>query len=175
MKKLVNGEYIELTAEEMAELEKQGVIANAIEAQRPFTDAEIADVFFKQKINELEVDDKTALRMKSKYPAWEEIIGKAVGVGFKFTYKDGLYKVISAHTAAEGWRPDEGTESLYARIDETHSGELSDPIPYSGNTALICGIYYVENSRIYKCIRDTEIPVYGALSDLAGIYVEAVS
>lgn len=174
MKKYVNGEYIEMTAEEIAELEVQQIIAVAMEAARPFTDAEIADIFFKQKINTLEVDDSTALRMKSKYPKWEEIIGKAVSVGFKFTYKDVLYKVISAHTAMEAWKPDEGTESLYARIDETHAGTLEDPIPYNGNMALVGGLYYIQDYHIYKCFRDTINPVYNPLEDLVGLYVELI-
>ena len=74
----------------------------------------------------------------------------------------------------EAWLPDEGTESLYSRIDEAHAGTLEDPIPYSFNMALMNGMYYVQDDHIYKCIRDTVNPVYNRLADLAGTYVEAV-
>lgn len=169
-----NGIIRELTKEETAEVERQTILANVLESSRPFTDAEITDLFIKQNINTLKVDDNTALRMKGKYPDFKEIIGKELEAGFKFTYKDALYKVISAHTAMEAWLPDEGTESLYARIDEAHAGTLEDPIPYHGNMALMNGMYYVQDDHIYKCIRDTVNPVYNRLADLAGTYVEAV-
>ena len=36
------------------------------------------------------------------------------------------------------------------------------------------GKHYIQNSVIYLCIRDTVNPVYHALSELVGVYVEAV-
>lgn len=68
--------------------------------------------------------------------------------------------------------PGEGTESLYTRIDETHAGTLSDPIPYNGNMALEAGKYYSQSGAVYLCTRDTVNPVYSALADLVGLYVE---
>ena len=53
-------------------------------------------------------------------------------------------------------------------------GTLADPIPYSGNMALENGKHYIQNGVIYICIRDTVNPVYHALSELVGVYVEAV-
>lgn len=67
-----------------------------------------------------------------------------------------------------------GTESLYTRIDEHHDGTKYDPIPYSGNMALQNGKYYMQGGVLYKCTRDTGNPVYNALADLVGIYVELV-
>ena len=64
--------------------------------------------------------------------------------------------------------------AMVAEICETHSGELEDPIPYSGNMALEKGKYYFENNGIYLCIRDTINPVYHKLSELIGLYVEEV-
>ena len=65
-----------------------------------------------------------------------------------------------------------GTESLYERIDETHAGTIDDPIPYEGNMALTAGLYYSQGGVIYLCTRDTVNPVYNALADLVGLYVE---
>ena len=47
-------------------------------------------------------------------------------------------------------------------------------IAYDGNMALENGKYYVQNEIVYRCTRDTVNPVYNALADLVGIYVEVV-
>ncbi len=65
----------------------------------------------------------------------------------------------------------DGTDSLYARIDEQHDGTKYDPIPYSGNMALEAGKYYSQSGKTYLCNRDTGNPVYNALADLVGLYV----
>jgi hypothetical protein len=53
-------------------------------------------------------------------------------------------------------------------------GSLENPIPYEGNMALEEGKYYQQSGVVYLCTRDTGVPVYNALKDLVGIYVEAV-
>ena len=68
----------------------------------------------------------------------------------------------------------ESTESLYTRIDEQHDGTKYDPIPYDGNMALQSGKYYTQNNILYLCNRNTVNPVYNALAELVGLYVEVV-
>ena len=51
---------------------------------------------------------------------------------------------------------------------------MEDPIPYNGNMELTAGLYYSQDGVIYLCNRDTGIPVYNALADLVGNYVEVV-
>lgn len=122
------------------------------------------------------LDDAQALTVKAIYPQWSEVIGQTVKQGFKFLYNDVLYKVIQPDglTIQEQYIPGEGTESLYAVINETNAGTQEDPIPYSGNMALENGKYYSQDGAIYLCNRDTEIPVYQDLKDLVGLYVTAV-
>ena len=121
------------------------------------------------------LDDVQALTVKAIYPQWSEIIGQTVALGYKFLYGDVLYKTIQdSLQIQEQWIPGEGTESLYAVIDETHAGTQEDPIPYNGNMALENGKYYSQDGVIYLCNRDTEIPVYQDLKDLVGLYVTAV-
>ena len=119
------------------------------------------------------LEDAQALTVKAIYPQWAEVIGQTVKQGFKFLYGDALYKVIQPDglTIQEQYIPGEGTESLYAVIDETHAGTKEDPIPYAGNMALENGKYYSQDGVIYLCNRDTEIPVYQALKDLVDLYV----
>lgn len=118
------------------------------------------------------LDDVQALTVKVIYPQWSEVIGQTVAMGYKFLYGDILYKTIQDNLQIqEQWIPGEGTESLYAVIDETHAGTQEDPIPYNGNMALENGKYYSQDGVTYLCNRDTEIPVYQALKDLVELYV----
>lgn len=119
------------------------------------------------------LDDAQALTVKAIYPQWDEVIGQAVKQGFKFLYNDILFKVIQPDglIIQEQYIPGEGTESLYAVINETNAGTQEDPIPYAGNMALENGKYYSQDGVIYLCNRDTEIPVYQALKDLVDLYV----
>ena len=124
--------------------------------------------------NAVERSDLDALAVKDIYPAWDSLIGQTVNADFKLTYDGKLYKVIQAHTVQADWIPGVGTESLYAVIDEGHTGAEDDPIPYDGNMELFEGLHYVQNGVTYRCTRNSEQPVYHALSDLVGLYVEVV-
>lgn len=124
--------------------------------------------------NAVERSDLDALAVKDIYPAWDSLIGQTVNVDFKLTYDGKLYKVIQAHTVQADWVPGVGTESLYAVIDEGHTGAEDDPIPYDGNMELFEGLYYIQNGVTYRCTRNSGQPVYHALSDLVGLYVEVV-
>ena len=174
MRKYINGEYIDMTAEEIAAMEAEAAKFEAYERTRPLTAEEVNAMLIRQQINSLAVDDNTALRMREFYPDWEDMIGQTVEkAGFRFKHGDNLYKTIPAnHTFQADWVPGVGTESLYTRIDETHAGTLDDPIPYNGNMALESGKYYSQNGLVYRCTRDTVNPVHNALADLVGLYVE---
>ena len=124
----------------------------------------------------LTVDDNTALRMRQFYPTFASIVGQTVKQSFRFTYGDKLWSVAQAElTIQSNYPPGTGTESLYAEVCETHEGTLNDPIPYAGNMALENGKYYLQDWVIYLCIRDTVSPVFNALADLVGQYVEEVT
>ena len=69
------------------------------------------------------------------------------------------------------WEPG-NSPALWTEICESHTGTLADPIPYSGNMALESGKYYIQDGVVYRCTRDTINPVYNALTDLVGLYVE---
>lgn len=115
-----------------------------------------------------------ALDVVTLYPKWADLIGKTVDKAeYKFQYNGKLYKTIPAnHTFQKDWVPGVGTESIYTRIDETHDGTQYDPIPYDGNMVLEAGLYYTQGGVVYLCNRDTGQPVYNALADMVGIYVE---
>lgn len=177
MRKFINGQYIDLTPDELAAMQAELAKAEAYERHRPLTVDEVSRMLIAQQINSLTVDDQTAVRMTAFYPEWSDLIGKTVDKsGYKFKHNGKLYKTIPAmHTFQSDWVPGVGTESIYTRIDEEHAGTLADPIPYEGNMALTASLYYIQNGVTYLCNRDTINPVYNALVDLVGVYVEAVS
>lgn len=139
--------------------------------RRPMSQSAVNKMLISQQINTLTVDDNTALRMKQFYPEWAE--NTAYAVSHKVQYGGKLWRVVQAHTAQIGWEP-VNVPSLWTEVCETHSGTLEDPIPYDGNMALENGKHYSQNSTIYLCNRDTVNPVYNALSELVGLYVEIV-
>lgn len=175
MKKVINGKYIEVTAEELRIEEKQSAIRNAREKYSPMSAEEVTRLLIAQQINTLVVDDVTALRMKDFYPKWKvgATYGAVYGGGHKVQYGGKLWRLLQPHTAHEGWEP-ENAPSLWERINETHDGTIDDAIPYDGNMVLANGKYYMQDDKIYRCNRDTGNPVYHALAELVGLYVEEV-
>ena len=180
-------EYVEpapLTDDEIAELQEQAdrdaARAKVLERTRPLTEDEVAAMLIAQQINTLTVNDQTALRMRRYYPTFAELVGQTVSHGTKFRVDDSedadLYKTIQPELTIQAhYPPGVGTESLYTRIDEAHDGTKYDPIPYDGNMALESGKHYTQSGMTYLCSRDTVNPVYNALSELVGIYVEVVN
>ena len=180
MKKYVNGQYIELTEEEITAMQDAAAQAEAEEKRRALSSSEVQEMLVRQQINTLAVDDQTALRMRRYYPAFTELVGQTVSQGTKFRVDDSedadLYKTIQPELTIQAhYPPGVGTESLYTRIDEAHDGTKYDPIPYDGNMALESGKYYTQSGMTYLCSRDTVNPVYNALSELVGIYVEVIN
>lgn len=174
MKIYENGVIRDMTAEEIAEVEEAQARYEAEEKHRPYTIGEVSEMLIRQQINTLTVDDQTALRMIAFYPEYE--VDHEYKPGEKFVSAGKLYKVLQAHTSQSTWVPGAaGTESLYARIDEEHDGTKYDPIPYEGNMELYAGKYYTQDGVLYRGTRDTGNPVYNALSELVGLYVEVVN
>ena len=120
MKKYVNGEPVEITAEEVSAME-------TAERSRPLTAEEVSRMLIASQINSLAVDDSTALRMREFYPLWEA--GQDYTAGFRLRYGGLLYKVLQAHTSQETWAPD-AAPSLFAKVlipDENVIPEWEQP------------------------------------------------
>lgn len=167
--KISESEYLEA----IQKLSGRAKVAEALyDKTRPLTESEVSRLLIAQQINTLSVDNNTALRMLEFYPEWAA--GTAYDAGYKVQHGGRLWRCVQAHTAQVGWEPSVNTASLWEEICETHDGTLDDPIPYSGSMALESGKYYIQDYVIYLCTRDTGNPVYNPLSELVGLYVEAV-
>lgn len=171
MKKYVNGVYYDMTPEEVAAHQAEAKRHEVAEKYRPLTEGEVTAMLITAQINTLTVDDSTALRMKMFYPEWA--VNVSYSVGYKVQCNGRLWRCVQAHTALTGWEP-ENAASLWEQVNVNHDGTLDDPVPYEGNMALTAGLHYFQDGRIYLCTRDTVNPVYNALDDLVGIYVEVV-
>lgn len=162
--------YRDMTEGEIADIEAEAAKFEAYERTRPLTESEVSRLLIAQQINTLSVDDNTALRMVEFYPAWAT--DTAYPAGYKVQHGGKLWRCLQAHTSQTGWEPSTATASLWEEICESHDGTLADPIPYEGNMALESGKYYIQDYVIYLCTRSTGQPVYNALSELVGLYVE---
>lgn len=169
MRVFENGIYRDMTADELAQMEADARRMRLEEASRSLSQSEVLALLIPQHINTLTVDDNMALRMLDFYPEWAA--DTTYTVGYKVRKDGKLWRVVQAHTSQIGWEP-ENAASLWEQINETHAGTPNDPIPYSGNMALTAGLYYVQDWVIYKCTRNTGNPVYHALDELVGLYVE---
>ena len=166
-----NGLYRDMTDEEIAAAQEAQAEHELNERTRPLTAEEVTAMLIKQQINILNVDDNTALRMTAFYPEWAA--NAEYTIGYKVQRSGRLWRCLQAHTSQAGWEP-ENAASLWTEICESHSGTLEDPIPYNGNMALESGKYYSQDGKVYRGTRDTGNPVYNALSELVGLYVEEV-
>lgn len=167
----INGKFETLSNEQMQDADKQTIKIRAIETSRPLTEQEVSRMLISAQINALTADDHTALRMVEFYPEWAS--DTAYTAGYKVQRGGKLWRCIQPHTSIIGWEP-ENAAALWEQINETHTGELTDPIPYEGNMALSEGLYYIQGGVFYRCTRDTVNPVYNALSELVGLYVENI-
>lgn len=115
-------------------------------------------------------------------PKWGIDIKEGDGVvkGDKFTYEGKLYAVLQDHTILAHYYPSINTASLYVEVTPDYNeqgeemGTIENPIPYEGNMILENGKYYSQDGVTYLCNRDSGNPVYHALKDLIGLYVEVV-
>lgn len=171
MRKLVNGKYVDFTQEEVAEMNRAAREQAMRERSRSLSESEVLALLIPAQINTIAVDDNTALRMRTYYPEWQS--GADYTVGYKVQHGGKLWRCRQAHSAIVGWEPP-NVASLWEQVCESHTGAEDDPIPYEGNMALVAGLYYAQDYRLFRCIRDTGNPVYHRLEELVGLYVEEV-
>lgn len=104
--------------------------------------------------------------------------GDKVEKGFMFTFADKLFAVLQDHTILAHYEPSINTAALYVEVTEDYNeageelGTLENPIEYSGNMVLEEGKFYIQDEVTYRCTRNSINPVYHALKDLVGTFVE---
>jgi hypothetical protein len=141
------------------------------------------DELIKQNIaemNSLDLSATEALEVAHWFPTLYETEGytegQPIAMGTRVQYYGKLWEARQDHTITSAFPPSLATASLWMEVvaEGSEMGSLDNPIPYEGNMALEEGKYYQQSGVVYLCTRDTGVPVYNALADLVGIYVEAV-
>lgn len=137
-----------------------------------------------REMNDLALNAVDALEVMDWFPTWgvDEGFreGDTIKKNTKFQHEGKLFAVLQDHTIMPHYYPSIDTASLYVEVtpEYTDAGEemgtLENPIPYEGNIVLENGKYYSQDGVTYLCNRDTINPVYHALKDLIGLYVEVV-
>lgn len=134
----------------------------------------------KQEFKNRGFDASKLIQFSQFAPKWGEDIkeGDKLVKGDKFTYNGKLWSVLQDHTVLAHYYPSINTASLYVEVTEDYDvngetlGTRENPIPYEGNMVLEKEKYYSQSGVTYFCWRDTGNPVYHALKDLVGLYVE---
>lgn len=124
------------------------------------------------EINTFNLEPEDALQVVEMYPEWKT--GIEVKIGERYRVELVLWECIKEHTTQENWKPSVETASLWKTVDVEHEGTLEDPIVYIPPMQLYNGKYYKQNDILYKCTRDSGIPLTHDLSALVGNCVEIV-
>ena len=112
-----------------------------------------------------DANDDIALAVPTLYKVWEagkrygyDGCEKIVKVPSGSVLKDDyLYRCIQPHTSQADWQP-QVTPALWTRIDKSHGGGESDPVPATRGMEYTYGLYYSdpEDNGLYKCTRTGE-------------------
>ena len=162
-------------AQDIAELKEQVAEGGAGADQELFAATAVV-----ARANAQTLTDEQALNAKVLYDSFDDLVKAeftAKEKGYKFRDGDDLYKTAQDNVEFQAqYRPREGTESLYTRIDENHAGTLEDPIPWQRNMQPEMGKYYIEGELIAKCIEDPGQALQNLLSELCpGRYFETAA
>lgn len=68
MRKFINGQYVEMTTEEIAAREAEACRYEAAERTRPLTMEEVERLLIRRQVNSLDIGDDTASRMAEYFP-----------------------------------------------------------------------------------------------------------
>lgn len=165
--------YDEVTEEEGLALIQQKEAAESINSLSDIDKAVSMASVVPIVINSIPMSNNEALKRKSSFPEWKADLGE-VKAGDKYQYNGDLWEVVQFHTTQANWAPSLSTASLWKHIDEEHEGTEADPIPYTPPMEIFNGKYYTHNGVLYKCIRDSGIPLSHDLDTLIGTYIEIV-
>ncbi len=131
------------------------------------------DQLYAIEFAKVNISDKEALKCKTIFDEWKTFINKKMEKGTRFIYENELWKARQEILKVlENQYPSIDTSALYERIDEEHTGTVEDPIPYVNTMEVFEGKYYLENGKIYKCIRNSGQPLYASCESLLGNYFE---
>lgn len=154
MKKKVNGVIMEMTQEEIEDMEQSGV------PEVPPTQEQQAVSFIRaMAVTATTLTDTQALSMPDILPTWQEFLesGKEIPSGVCLMHDGQCYRQDqSAPVKPEAHRPpgSPGMSAVYRPVVSGHAGTLDDPIPWVYEMDCKEGKYYSHKGKIYLCTGD---------------------
>ena len=116
------------------------------------------------------LSDTDALQAIELYDEWKPDTDYIIGD--RRRYEGTLYKSRQVHTSQSIYPPNT-VPALWEVVAPEGKGDSPDnPIVYNQSMAIEEGKFYIENDVIYLCIRDSGVPLYTALANVVGNYVE---
>ena len=160
------GEYYEVVAIPLPTEEEQNKAAAATKKAELQNEASImmlsvlaggslteAQTAYTDKINE--VPDNVAGYIPEVFPVWS-----GAGVQYekdqRVQYNGVLYKVLTAHTSQESWKPDV-SPSLFVKVISSISGEIPEWEQPSAENAYMKGDKVKYEGRIYESLIDNNV------------------
>lgn len=168
--------YTDMVAEPAYSFEQKAQYIELSVSLRKITDEERRDEKLIQLINGL--SDEDAVLFKSMYPTFDELSGKDVSAGDKFTFNGALYKSnkdLVAGTLAEAMAMLDETgsnEEYFTCIDKAQSGTYDDPIIYDRTVQLQENRFYKQDGVVYYCIQSPKRVIDQDLFDVLNLYVK---
>lgn len=153
MKKCLNGKMVEMTDEEIKEVEE----LSKIPAPPPGPQEQAMTLARAMAATATSLTDTVALSIPDLLPTWDELLsaGREVAAGVCLVHNGQTYRVVQAVTPLESQPPDmEGMLAVYRPIDREHTGALADPIPWVYGMDCYSGKYYAHGGITYLCRAD---------------------
>ena len=116
------------------------------------------------------LSDTDALQAIELYDEWKPDTDYIIGD--RRRYEGTLYKSRQVHTSQSIYPPNI-TPALWEVVAPEGKGDSPDnPIVYDQSMAIEKDKYYIENDVLYICTRSSGVPLYTALANVVGNYVE---
>lgn len=105
--------------------------------------------------NIMALSDDVALLIPELYPVWGSN-SVEYKVNDRVQYNGVLYKVLTAHTSQETWKPDV-SPSLFVKVISSISGEIPDWEQPSADNAYMTGDKVRYNGKVYESLIDNNV------------------
>lgn len=147
------------------------------ETEQLFFEEQAKIILKKQTRSITTFNNNDALKVKDLFDDWIDYTAddaENLKKGQIVKTADGLWRVRQEHKAQKHYPPSIHTAALYERIVKDHAGTKDDPIPYAPPMEIFNGKYYMQNSVLYLCTRDSEQALTHNLNELVNLYVKII-
>ena len=153
MKKCLNGKMVEMTDDEIKEVEE----LSKIPAPPPSPQEQAMTLARTMAATATGLTDTVALSIPDLLPHWDELLaaGNQVAAGVCLVHNGQTYRVVQGVTPIESQPPGgDGMLAVYRPINREHAGTMADPIPWVSGMDCKEGKYYRYEDKTYLCKSD---------------------